>query len=52
VRELINSVTFTNEERGDLDEIKTLAVIYKRAVCNCETSGRTDLRLIGSKFQL
>lgn len=32
VRELINCVTFTNEERGDLDEIKTLAVIYNRGL--------------------
>lgn len=28
VRELINCVTFTNEEKGDVDEMKTLAVIY------------------------
>lgn len=32
VRELINCVTFTNEERGDLDEIKTLVVIYNRGL--------------------
>lgn len=29
VRELIKSVTSTNEEKGDLEEMKTFTVIYK-----------------------
>ncbi len=32
VRELINCVTFTNEEKGNLEEMKTLTVIYNRGM--------------------